>query len=217
MMNSNACWPNYAAESKILIRFCGSSRIRCTSVSAFETFWEGIHYRYTSGAGRYRRGLSASTFCRGACSTRRPMGLPYPLEDASHTTSYCVLALGKLGGQEPNYQSDLRFVLLYDRDGLTRPRAGAGTTVRHFFEQLVQRVMKRSIELVPIPGSSNSMADLVPSARAVCWRCNSNTSWHIFRGRAGVALERQSLCQARPIGGEARFPKMFAAAGDPPL
>ena len=51
-----------------------------------------------------------------------------------------VLAVGKLGGREPNYHSDLDVIFLFDHEGMTKSlmpnRRFEPTTNRHFFNQL---------------------------------------------------------------------------------
>ena len=49
-----------------------------------------------------------------------------------------VLAMGKFGGHEMNYASDVDVVFLYDHDGMTAPPAASrtGTTNSHFFGEL---------------------------------------------------------------------------------
>ncbi|TWU40397.1 [protein-PII] uridylyltransferase family protein [Novipirellula artificiosorum] len=57
-----------------------------------------------------------------------------------------LLGLGKLGGREPNYHSDLDVVFLYSDDGETQRRTGgprSTTTNRSFFNQLARRVLER--------------------------------------------------------------------------
>ena len=65
------------------------------------------------------------------------------------TRSECgwtIVALGKLGGREPNYHSDLDVVFLFEADGQTehdrRGRRGDVTSNQHFFSQLGQRIIK---------------------------------------------------------------------------
>ena len=57
-----------------------------------------------------------------------------------------VLGMGKLGGREPNYHSDLDFVVLYEEDGETyHPptiRHRETTTNQHFFGELSKRMVK---------------------------------------------------------------------------
>jgi [glutamine synthetase] adenylyltransferase / [glutamine synthetase]-adenylyl-L-tyrosine phosphorylase len=42
--------------------------------------------------------------------------------DGSGRARLIILALGKLGGREPNYHSDLDVVFLYEADGDAHPR-----------------------------------------------------------------------------------------------
>lgn len=57
-----------------------------------------------------------------------------------------IIGLGKLGGREPNYHSDLDVMFLYDGDGSTRQPLGRHsrpvTSNSHFFTQLAQRVIQ---------------------------------------------------------------------------
>jgi glutamate-ammonia-ligase adenylyltransferase len=59
---------------------------------------------------------------------------------------WTIVAMGKLGGREPNYHSDLDVVFLFEADGQTEPekrgRRGDVTTNQHFFSQLGQRIIK---------------------------------------------------------------------------
>ena len=62
---------------------------------------------------------------------------------------YVLLGLGKLGGREMSYHSDLDLVLVYEGDGRTEPPPGAGpypaltpTDNFHCFTELAQRVIK---------------------------------------------------------------------------
>ena len=63
-----------------------------------------------------------------------------------------VLALGKLGGREPNYHSDLDLVFLYEAEGTTvaaRAARGATTSNSHFFSELGQRIIKAASQFGP--------------------------------------------------------------------
>lgn len=70
-----------------------------------------------------------------------------PLTDAGEPVGLTMVALGKLGGREPNYHSDLDVVFIYDADGQTKPLAGGrrdSTSNSHFFHELTQRISKRA-------------------------------------------------------------------------
>jgi len=68
-------------------------------------------------------------------------------ERVGQPCEFVVLAMGKLGGREPNYHSDLDLVFLYEAEGSTSAsaRGGSGsTTNNHFFSELGQRIIKRA-------------------------------------------------------------------------
>ena len=48
-----------------------------------------------------------------------------PLTSSGSTARFVVLGLGKLGGQELNYSSDIDLIFLYDEDGQTDWSQGA--------------------------------------------------------------------------------------------
>jgi glutamate-ammonia-ligase adenylyltransferase len=64
-----------------------------------------------------------------------------------------IMGLGKLGGREPNYHSDLEVLFLYEADGITRrpgrSRQPQPTANNHFFTQLAQSIVKRISQLTP--------------------------------------------------------------------
>ncbi len=127
---------------------------------------------------------------------------------AGKTAELVVLAVGKLGGREPNYHSDLEVIFLFDGEGSTRSllpnRKFEPTTNRHFFNQLSQRI----IYTVTRTGLTGRLYDLQVGLRPL----GSNGELAItiddlrayFKGGAGKASERQALCQARAIWGGPR-------------
>src|SRR2546422_5251169 len=69
--------------------------------------------------------------------------------NAGKPSRYAILALGKLGGRELSYHSDLDLILIYEGDGRTGPPPGASRFDRfqltdnfHFFTELAQRFIK---------------------------------------------------------------------------
>ena len=75
-------------------------------------------------------------------------------EHAGQPSEFIVLAMGKFGGCEINYHSDLDMVFLYEADGGTfharrSRRSGETTTNQHFFSELGQRVIKAGSQLGP--------------------------------------------------------------------
>jgi len=126
---------------------------------------------------------------------------------------WVVLAVGKLGGREPNYHSDLDVIFLFDGEGLTESlvpsRRFEATTNRHFFNQLGQRV----IQAVTRVGSTGRLYDLDvrlrPLGRSGELAITIADLQNYFEHGGGQVWERQTLCKARPIWGS---PQAQAAA-----
>ena len=116
-----------------------------------------------------------------------------------------VLGLGKLGGREPNYHSNLEIVFLYEAEGMTRPAPRSrqqATTNGHFFAQLAQRVLKASSELTPKGRLATIEAGLRLSGEGVAIAMPSGEFVNHFQGVGAPLGHWQALCQARPVFGE---------------
>jgi glutamate-ammonia-ligase adenylyltransferase len=115
------------------------------------------------------------------------------------------LALGKLGGREPNYHSDLDVVFLYEADGDTRPRCQArtanSTTNQHFFSQLGQRIIQAVTLLGPHGRLYQIDARLRPTGRSGSLAVSLAELGRYFLNGQGQLWERQALCKARPVFG----------------
>ena len=116
-----------------------------------------------------------------------------------------VLALGKLGGREPNYHSDLDVVFLYEADGSTvaNRRSGHGntTTNAHFFGELGQRIIKVASRLGPYGRLYEVDPRLRPTGRSGALAVPINEFRRYFAEGDGQLWERQSLCKGRVIFG----------------
>ena len=56
---------------------------------------------------------------------------------------YSIVTFGKVGGREPNYHSDLNFLILFEADGETKHKSvSRQTSNQHFFSQLVSKSVK---------------------------------------------------------------------------
>src|SRR5262249_27238915 len=107
--------------------------------------------------------LAETLLVRIALLQEPPMGkrfgVPYLAEGerAGQPSRYVLLGLGKLGGHELSYNSDLDLILVYEGDGRTGPPAGASRFDRyeltdnfHFFTELAQRIIKVTSYLGPM-------------------------------------------------------------------
>jgi glutamate-ammonia-ligase adenylyltransferase len=123
------------------------------------------------------------------------------------TTRPCeliTLAMGKLGGREPNYHSDLDVVFVYEQEGSTKPRgAGAGedsTSNQHFFSELGQRIIKYATRLGPHGRLYEMDTRLRPTGKSGVLAVSLEGLQKYFDEGHGQLWERQALCKARPIG-----------------
>jgi len=115
-----------------------------------------------------------------------------------------VLALGKLGGQEPNYHSDLDLIFLYEATGNTlRRRRGAksSTTNAHFFSELGQRVIRTASHLGPHGRLYEVDARLRPTGKSGLLAVPIDALARYFSAGPGQLWERQALCKARVVWG----------------
>jgi glutamate-ammonia-ligase adenylyltransferase len=114
-----------------------------------------------------------------------------------------ILALGKLGGREPNYHSDLDIVFLYESAGMTQPtrRGRESTTNQHFFAQLAQRIIKDMTDFGPYGRLFELDARLRPSGRSGSLALSFVEFERHFSAGEAQLFERQALCKGRVVYG----------------
>jgi glutamate-ammonia-ligase adenylyltransferase len=108
---------------------------------------------------------------------------------------YAVLGLGKLGGREISYHSDLDVVLVY---------AGEGTDRQHYYTTLAQR----AIQLAGRPGPLGKLYEvdmrLRPTGKSGSLALSLDEFKRYF-GCAAQVWERLALTRARVVRGEGPF------------
>ena len=128
-------------------------------------------------------------------------------ERVGEPCEFIVLALGKLGGQEPNYHSDLDLVFLYEAEGQTVPvrKGSSGATSNgHFFSELGQRIIKVANRVGPYGRLYEIDARLRPTGRSGSLAMPLDAFVRYFERGDGQLWERQSLCKARVVYGSER-------------
>jgi glutamate-ammonia-ligase adenylyltransferase len=120
-----------------------------------------------------------------------------------------IVALGKFGGRELNYHSDLDLVFLYDADGSTfharRTRnSGETKTNQHFFSELAQRIVKAAGHLGPYGRLYEIDPRLRPTGRSGRLATSLDEFARYFAEGEGQLWERQALTRARVIYGSDR-------------
>lgn len=141
--------------------------------------------------------------------TAQSYGRPWHEEEP---VGAAVVAMGKLGGAELNYSSDIDLIFVYGKDGRTDGgAAGRSITNREYFHRLFERVVRVVGAVTPAgrlyrvdlrlrpEGSAGSLARSLASSLA-------------YYGRLGETWERQALLKARMVAGDPAVGQPFVAA-----
>jgi glutamate-ammonia-ligase adenylyltransferase len=120
----------------------------------------------------------------------------------SKACEFIILGMGKLGGREPNYHSDLDVIFLYESRGRTQAdRKEIETTNQHFFSQLGQRIIKSFTRLDPHGRLYEMDPRLRPTGPNGELAGPLDAFARYFSEGSGQLWERQALCKARPVFG----------------
>jgi glutamate-ammonia-ligase adenylyltransferase len=148
------------------------------------------------------------------------LGVPH-LEDGPHAgrpSRLAVLALGKFGGRELNYHSDLDVVFLYEGDGATRlhgrRRGWEPTTNFHFFSELGQQIMTTAGRLEAQGRLYQIDPRLRPTGRSGSLVLPLDQFCRYYESGTAALWERQALTRSRVVYGESEFAAPVAAAAD---
>ncbi len=143
---------------------------------------------------------------------------------AGAAARYALLALGKFGGRELNYHSDLDLLLVYEGDGRTEPPPGAArfdqfeqTDNFHFFTELARGIIKA----MSFPGPRGRLYQvdmrLRPTGRSGSLVLPLDEFVRYFSPApegAAQLWERLALTRARFVAGDPEFGSTVAAAAD---
>lgn len=128
-------------------------------------------------------------------------------------SEFTILGMGKLGGKELNFSSDVDLIYIYTSSmGETRPREGAEASVvslgnHEYFTKLAQLITKTIHEITSEGNVFRVDLDLRPEGRSG-EIVNSLAACEIYYESWGKTWERQALLKARacagsiPLGGE---------------
>lgn len=130
-----------------------------------------------------------------------------------------IVAMGKLGGREPNYHSDLDLVFLYEGEGPTvhdkRSRRAISTSSGHFFGELGQRIITAANRLSPQGRLYEVDARLRPTGAGGSLAVTIRAFREYFHDGTGHLWERMALCKARIVYGRgAAADRAMAAIAD---
>jgi [glutamine synthetase] adenylyltransferase / [glutamine synthetase]-adenylyl-L-tyrosine phosphorylase len=126
---------------------------------------------------------------------------------------YAVIGLGKLGGREISYHSDLDLMLVYAADGTTAadPPADA-TTHHHYFTTLAQRAITATNRSGPLGRLYDVDMRLRPSGQSGSLVVPLDEFRRYFAAGGGQLWERQALTRARVVRGDPAFADVVTTA-----
>jgi glutamate-ammonia-ligase adenylyltransferase len=137
-------------------------------------------------------------------------------DEAGCACELAIVALGKFGGRELNYYSDLDIIFLYEADGTTvhprRTRRDNTTTNQHFFSELGQRIIKVASQLGPYGRLYEIDPRLRPTGRSGVLATSLAEFERYFSSGEGQIWERQALCKARVVYGSENVASRVSAA-----
>jgi glutamate-ammonia-ligase adenylyltransferase len=142
----------------------------------------------------------------------RPMGL----DDSGHLqpSEFAILGLGKLGGQELNFSSDIDLMFLYTCDGETSNSEGPEgqstqrITNHEFYTRLARLILKAIHEITDDGNVYRVDLRLRPDGRGGPI-VNSLTHLEVYYESWGKTWERQMLLKARTVAGSERLGREF--------
>ena len=127
-------------------------------------------------------------------------------------TPYAVIGLGKLGGGELNYSSDIDILFVYGEEG--ELKTGRTMTYLEYFNKLVEKIVQNlsnaSAEghLYRVDTRLRPESGAGPLARSL-------SSFLTYYESRGELWERQMLIKARPVAGDIEFGKKFLKQLEP--
>ncbi|MDX1950662.1 MAG: bifunctional [glutamate--ammonia ligase]-adenylyl-L-tyrosine phosphorylase/[glutamate--ammonia-ligase] adenylyltransferase [Verrucomicrobiota bacterium] len=129
-------------------------------------------------------------------------------------TKFCVLGMGKLGGQELNYSSDVDVLFVYSGEGFafkTPPKKndqGRGLANHHFFKQLAEQFINEVSRLAPEGALFRIDLRLRPEGKSSPL-ARSLGSYENYYSQWGQTWERMMLIKARCIAGDSNLAGEF--------
>lgn len=128
---------------------------------------------------------------------------------------FAVVSLGKLGGNELNYYSDIDLLFLYDGEGHTNaPPPGQGISNSEYFIRLAQRLLQIIAGVTSEGAVFRVDMRLRPRGGEGDLALSLPAAMHYYQRRARE-WEWQMLLKARPSAGDPGLVREFLAAVEP--
>jgi len=136
----------------------------------------------------------------------RAYGRPW---SGSEPVRAAIIAMGKLGGAELNYASDIDLIFLYGKDGETDGGAGGERiSNREYFHRLTERVTREANAIAATGRLYRVDLRLRPEGQTGSLALSLASTLAYYR-RLGETWERQALLKARVIAGDRALGEEF--------
>jgi len=154
---------------------------------------------------------TAYEYCRSELVRRH--GSPQVAGEAgrSRECSFVILGMGKLGGRELNFSSDIDLIFVYEEDGETAGADGGSAgrlSNQEFFRKLGEMLVRGMSESTPDGHLYRVDLRLRPEGRSGAIAA-SLRSCEVYYESWGQTWERQALIKARPVAGGPALGELF--------
>lgn len=144
------------------------------------------------------------------------LGRPTHADDPERTAWFAVVGMGKIGGRELGYHSDLDLILVYEADGKTqRGRGGRfaeSTSNHHFYTELAQRIVRTMTRMSPLGRLYPIDLRLRPTGRSGSLVHPLQKFEEYYASSRCQLWERQAMTRARILHGNPEFATRVTAS-----
>lgn len=150
--------------------------------------------------------LEAALAC-AAVDLEPRYGRPVQLEGAL-PGSFCILALGKHGGRELNFSSDIDLIFLRGGEGETSGGTAGPVSFEDYFQRLGERIIKAMSQITSEGQVFRVDMRLRPYGEGAPLVAPIDAALSYYES-VGRAWERQALIKARPVAGNIELGELF--------
>jgi len=129
-----------------------------------------------------------------------------PLQQDGADAEWCVIGLGKLGGSELNFRSDVDVMFVYSADGYSTGGASGAVPVAQWYNRWAEGVLSVLTEVSSTGLLYRVDTRLRPDGQSGALVRSIASYVHYYEQR-GEVWERQMLVKARPVAGSVRMGK----------
>lgn len=127
---------------------------------------------------------------------------------------FCVLALGKLGGRELNFSSDIDLLFIYSGEGETTGGESKAVSNAEYYQKLGERLIRALTEVTSEGRVFRVDMRLRPHGKLAPLAVSIEGAVAYYES-VGAAWERQALIKARPAAGDMALGEEFIERVEP--